>query len=1430
MVSTDKRQWALEQVSIHSPDPIFSKEFVSCGGLSMLCDLIADTAVPLTEVSLCLSSLLSILTLKLAPSLSPEAIIRVVGFVTSDNSLDNRIIEDSLTILRTIVARKRADDEESALIEKNLSVSKIIHNIWNMDQLKVQQNALALINALAGGENSSRVLQSMSSNKYRETIYRNVIQNAETSDPTAHELHVYQNLMLNMREYKLKSMVDPSGEDHKKVLDLKSIVSNLDADLKTLAPRNMDNSSIPDFPQVRYSCAPRVENNSSESEAEKWPRKMSFQRCMSASDIEDHLSTSSLAPSSICKMTLDFMLYFAKRCIVCERMTPFGITIVETAELHLPLMSEVNVGYSGTAHYPNEPGSFHACVYYNISANLSANTSLDLLRRVTVSAAENRWTSACRRETLENRHPASIAGRTLGGGSSVMVWGMFSRYSQGPIIHVEGTLDRSGNDSILDDYIHQCMMIVFPWEDGIFQHYNAPCYVAISGWMSTIENSKFFPGPQIAPISIQLNICGTTSIVVFAICLLHHTPFNSCGTHCRQRLIESLPARLTAVRAAKASDVLVDLRYTKSYARLMLEEMSLSHSFPMTCDRLARLVCDVMGVGRSPKRDGTLFQPMVFATKPGLQMLEELFCRSLSLLGRTRREMRARSLEDEDKFLMGYEDVKSTKRAEQKRRGTSKTSVDVNFSENMLVTAQQSFLTNEKNNNKLIELSVETLTARGIEVSTATGDIDGSIVRRGLNKVTSHSSVVVIGEDVDLIVLLTALTPPGRKVYFMKPGRGNIEDKVYSTRQLYALPFSGSILFIHSFTGSMADIFYDPTSTPDAVAQAQEEMFLTMYQAPPSERDLNNHRCNSFVKSSTKVKANLASLPPIQCAAKQHSLRVYLLTQRWLDDDSLNPAHWGWVRDDGGVLNPVETTYPTAPDSVFPVVRRQLQQALRSRPQSLEKLEDMLHNVPYHSVSAMWEQERADREQWLMDNSPAVQELKETRRPDLLELVKEQRIELLKDGMDFPLYNARGQSRSTMPDVRSMCGEIEASQRRVLHVLGCLRAGFSEACVDLTLNNTRGQVSVWAERGFSMTCSSRFTTPEGKRQALHKDMRLSLYNRPVYGQAAIHFLRTLLLATLKHQLAGQCAASLDPTVTDLTCTVQPPPKRLGSLSAQLCVVFVVQREKKKLRHVYLTNNQKTLIYRDYDESSSSQGKLQKVQLSSVTYLVTGKRCPHVKDISVGALRSDRDMRFNSLIAPTSSALNWHVVLALVTRLYETFRGDPTRFIGFLHGVNRNSVNLAPKCESSGKANVRMFVNIDTSACMLGDIDTSACMLGDIDTSACMLGDIYTSVCMLGDIDTSACMLGDIDTSACMSGGIERGRDLSPCVITQRKMDTDLLELSFSLLLEEEPSSLDLVAPNKTIFDCWVDGLNALLGKGLLHFGRLLYNETISVRL
>jgi hypothetical protein len=49
----------------------------------------------------------------------------------------------------------------------------------------------------------------------------------------------------------------------------------------------------------------------------------------------------------------------------------------------------------------------------------------------------------------------------------------------------------------------------------------------------------------------------------------------------------------------------------------------------------------------------------------------------------------------------------------------------------------------------------------------------------------------------------------------------------------------------------------------------------------------------------------------------------------------------------------------------------------------------------------------------------------------------------------------------------------------------------------------------------------------------------------------------------------------------------------------------------------------------------------------------------------------------------------------------------------------------------------------------------------------------------------------------------------------RKVDQDMTELAFSIILDGEPHSLDFIAPDQQAFDYWTDGINCLLGK-LLH--------------
>ncbi|GBM19579.1 hypothetical protein AVEN_55885-1 [Araneus ventricosus] len=70
---------------------------------------------------------------------------------------------------------------------------------------------------------------------------------------------------------------------------------------------------------------------------------------------------------------------------------------------------------------------------------------------------------------------------------------------------------------------------------------------------------------------------------------------------------------------------------------------------------------------------------------------------------------------------------------------------------------------------------------------------------------------------------------------------------------------------------NIADIFYNSASTPDAISQAGEKMFLAIYKAPADEHSLNNRRYAAFLKSSTKIKADPSSIPPTKGVEKQQT-------------------------------------------------------------------------------------------------------------------------------------------------------------------------------------------------------------------------------------------------------------------------------------------------------------------------------------------------------------------------------------------------------------------------------------------------------------------------------------------------------------------------------------------------------------------------------
>ena len=68
----------------------------------------------------------------------------------------------------------------------------------------------------------------------------------------------------------------------------------------------------------------------------------------------------------------------------------------------------------------------------------------------------------------------------------------------------------------------------------------------------------------------------------------------------------------------------------------------------------------------------------------------------------------------------------------------------------------------------------------GIYVLQAEDDADTLIVHTAIQKSNYNTKVVVIGEDVDLIILLLTLTPDDSQIIFKKPGKGSTETRSYT--------------------------------------------------------------------------------------------------------------------------------------------------------------------------------------------------------------------------------------------------------------------------------------------------------------------------------------------------------------------------------------------------------------------------------------------------------------------------------------------------------------------------------------------------------------------------------------------------------------------------------------------------------------------------
>lgn len=209
-----------------------------------------------------------------------------------------------------------------------------------------------------------------------------------------------------------------------------------------------------------------------------------------------------------------------------------------------------------------------------------------------------------------------------------------------------------------------------------------------------------------------------------------------------------------------------------------------------------------------------------------------------------------------------------------------------------------------------------------------------------------HNSVVIVGEDVDLLVIMIGrCRGVHANVYFLKPGKGTVSPLIFSPDCQPDQSISDNILFLHAMGGcdttsasfkvgkmrflrtlkknsaltKTIEIFKDPTAHADDLTNAGLTFFIALYKLTNKEvTSLNKLRYKCYLRSAYRTTAHLASLPPTEAAAQQHSLRVYFQVQQWLGNEN-DPEQWGWKKTKSG-LQPVPTLQPPAPEAVLKLI------------------------------------------------------------------------------------------------------------------------------------------------------------------------------------------------------------------------------------------------------------------------------------------------------------------------------------------------------------------------------------------------------------------------------------------------------------------------------------------------------------------------------
>ncbi|OXU25322.1 hypothetical protein TSAR_016297 [Trichomalopsis sarcophagae] len=309
---------ALEKLSRLSRDTTFALEFINKKGLALIISQVETEKYKGTALAYCLQSFVELMehTIVSWDVLEAPFINKVASYVNNQAvAIDSNVIKASLSILENIVINSTT---KCGQVEKEITFPNLVHHLESIDS-QIQQNAIALINALfmkADMPKRRAVSNTLQSKQVRNVFLANVIQSTgQVGAEIAHQLYVFQTLMLNLLEQRMNTKMDNQDQDaHDKIKELRRIAFDTEGSNSSDVTARKQGLFAKDYKKLGFKC-----------------------------DINPALDFTETPPGML---ALDCMVYFARNhtenytkvvlensCRADEHECPFGRTSVELVKL-----------------------------------------------------------------------------------------------------------------------------------------------------------------------------------------------------------------------------------------------------------------------------------------------------------------------------------------------------------------------------------------------------------------------------------------------------------------------------------------------------------------------------------------------------------------------------------------------------------------------------------------------------------------------------------------------------------------------------------------------------------------------------------------------------------------------------------------------------------------------------------------------------------------------------------------------------------------------------------------------------------------------------------------------------------------------------------------------------------------------------------------